>query len=79
MADPTERHTEIGQRLRALREARGWSRETLARRSDTAPLTILRAEVHGSDPALSTVLAWADALDVSLGDLAGDTDPEAAA
>lgn len=79
MADPRERHTEIGQRLRALREAKGWSREALARKSDTAALTILRAEVHGSDPAASTLLAWSDALGVTVSELVGDHDPEAAA
>ena len=70
----------MGRNLRTLRDARGWSRDLLARKSDTAPLTILRAEVHGSDPALSTVLAWADALGVSLDELAGEPfdGPEAA-
>lgn len=55
--------------LRLLREARGWSRETLADKSGTASLTILRAELHGSDPATSTIKAWADALGVSVADL----------
>lgn len=79
MADSTDAHLAIGQRLRSLREGKGWSRETLARFSGTAPLTILRAEVHGSDPAASTLLAWADALDVTVSELIGDHDPEAAA
>lgn len=70
---------EIGRRLRALREDKGWSRETLGRKSDTAPLTILRAEVHGSDPAGSTLLAWATALDVTVSELVGDHDPADAA
>lgn len=79
MADSTERQTEIGRRLRALREDKGWSREALARKSETAPLTILRAEVHGSDPAASTLLAWATALDVTVSELVGDHDPADAA
>ena len=61
--------------LRKLREARGWSRETLAEKSGTSAMTILRAELHGSDPSLSTLTAWADALDVPLDELvdrAGD-------
>lgn len=70
----------MGQRLRALREGREWSRDLLARKSGTTALTILRAEVHGSDPALSTVMAWADALGVTLDELAGEPfdGPEAA-
>lgn len=70
--------TQTSSRIRAAREAKGWSREVLARKSDTAPLTILRAEVHGSDPAASTLLAWATALDVTVSELVGDHDPAAA-
>ena len=69
----------MGQRLRAVRENKGWSRDLLARKSGTTALTILRAEVHGSDPALSTVLAWADALDVTVAELVGEHDPADAA
>lgn len=61
-----------------LREARGWSRDLLARKSGTTALTILRAEVHGSDPAWSTVRSWAAALDVSVSDLIDDDGPAAA-
>lgn len=63
--------------LRTLREARGWSRETLAAKSGTTAMTILRYEVHGSDPALSTLKAWADALGVSIDDML--TEPDTAA
>lgn len=62
----------------ALRTARGWSRETLGRKSETAPLTILRAELHNTDPALSTVTRWAEALDVTVADLIDDDGPAAA-
>lgn len=79
MADSAERQTEIGQRLRAIREGKGWSRDLLARKSGTTALTILRAEVHGSDPAASTLLAWAAALDVTVSELVGDHDPADAA
>ena len=61
--------------LRKLREARGWSRETLAEKSGTSAMTVLRAELHGSDPSLSTLTAWADALGVQIDELvnrAGD-------
>lgn len=79
MQEPTPARTDLGRNLRTLREARGWSRDLLARKSDTAPLTILRAEVHGSDPAASTLLAWATALDVTVSELVGDHDPADAA
>lgn len=80
MQEPTQAQTDFGRRLRTLREAKGWSRDLLARKSGTAPLTILRAEVHGTDPVLSTVVAWADALGVPPADLVGDPydGPEAA-
>lgn len=69
MPDSADVDLALGQHLRSLREAKGWSRETLARKSGTAPLTILRAEVHGTDPTLSSLTAWADALEVPLAEL----------
>lgn len=64
--------------LRTLREARGWSRETLADRSGTSAMTVLRAELHDANPAISTVAAWAHALGVSVSDLMGDGEGTAA-
>ena len=61
--------TPLGFRLRAAREAKGWSRETLARATGTSALTILRAEIHGSSPRIDTLTSWAEALDVSIGQL----------
>lgn len=55
--------------LRTLREARGWSRETLADKSGTSAMTVLRFELHGSDPSLSTLKAWSDALGVSIAEM----------
>lgn len=78
MPVPTPAETGVGRRLRALREERQWSRDLLARKSGTAPLTILRAEVHGTDPTLETLRSWAAALDVSVADLLVDDGPEAA-
>jgi transcriptional regulator with XRE-family HTH domain len=78
MADSTNAQTALGRRLRDEREAKGWSRETLGRKSNTTPLTILRAEVHGSQPTLTSLAAWADALGVPVSDFLLP-DPEAAA
>lgn len=65
--------------LRTLREARDWSRETLAEKSGTSAMTVLRAELHDANPSISTVAAWAHALGVSVSDLMGDGEPETAA
>lgn len=65
--------TPLGHKLRQLREGRGWSRETLARKAGTTPLTILRAEVHGTSPTLASLQAWAGALNVPVSEL---VDPE---
>jgi transcriptional regulator with XRE-family HTH domain len=60
-----------------MREARGWSRETLADKSGTSAMTILRFELHGSDPSLSTLKAWADALDVTIAEMLYEPDDAA--
>lgn len=69
MADPHDAQTDLGAKLRSLREGKGWSRETLAKRSGTTPLTILRAEIHGSEPTLASLQRWANALGVPVADL----------
>lgn len=55
--------------LRAAREARGWSRATLADASGTSEPAISRTELYGNQPRLSTLEAWADALGLTVGDL----------
>lgn len=64
----------LGTTLRTARNARGWSRATLARQSGTSEPTISRTELYGSRPRLSTLMAWADALGLSLGDLLAGED-----
>lgn len=76
MADSPSAQTALGQRLRDLRTQKGWSRETLGAKSGTTALTILRAEIHGTQPTLASLTAWADALDVPLSEL---LDPKAVA
>lgn len=61
--------TTLGTALRVAREARGWSRATLAKKSGTSEPAIARTELYGNQPRLTTLEAWAEALDTSVGDL----------
>lgn len=55
-------------RLRALRAARGFSQEKLARAADVSTGTVARLEHAGLDPSWSTVVKLAHALGVSPND-----------
>lgn len=62
----------LGQRVRELREAKGWSQEELARRVGLNPKTIYNYEAGArgvKEPPLSTVKALANALNVTLEEL----------
>ncbi len=62
----------FGERLRALREARGWTQEELGRRAGLAgKTTVWRLEAGQHQPAWPTVLALANALGVTVGQLHG--------
>lgn len=61
-----------GLRLRAIRESKGWSRQTLSRKSGVSEATVARAELYGQDVKLSTWDAWAEALDVPVSELVAD-------
>jgi transcriptional regulator with XRE-family HTH domain len=61
-----------GLRLRAIREGKGWSRQTLSRKSGVSEATVARAELYGQDVKLSTWDAWAAALDVPVSELVAD-------
>ncbi|WP_406084526.1 DUF488 family protein [Streptomyces virginiae] len=77
MAAPPLEHTPdhiraraLAQQLRTLREARGWSRERLAKEAGILPRTLARAESGGAiQPGFFTIGALATALEVSLDDL----------
>lgn len=79
MADPAVQdwvrieQRRLGARLRTLREARGWSQDTLAHLSGlnrSYPHKIERGEL---DLRYSTLLRLAAALDISVADLIGQT------
>jgi transcriptional regulator with XRE-family HTH domain len=62
----------IGQRVKQLREAKGWSQDELARRVGLTSKTISNYETGTrgvKEPPLSTVRALADALGVPLDEL----------
>lgn len=61
MADST-----LGTTLRRTREAKQWSRATLAKESGTSEPAIARTELYGSSPRLATLRRWADALEVDV-------------
>ncbi|MFI2718371.1 DUF488 family protein, N3 subclade [Streptomyces collinus] len=64
----------LAQRVRALREGRGWSRERLAKEAGIAVGTLARLESEGAiQPGFFTVGAVAEALEVSLDDLFQET------
>lgn len=62
----------LGQRIRALREARGWSQVDLAFASRLAPTTIHKIEVgKTTSPRIDALQGIAAAFDISLEDLVG--------
>lgn len=69
MAEPPNAESALGRRIRDLRAEHGWSRDTLARKSGTASLTILRVELHGVEPTLTTLRSWAAAFGVPVASL----------
>jgi transcriptional regulator with XRE-family HTH domain len=70
--------THIGRDLRAIRERRGWARETLAHHAGISWGAIAQIEAgRRPDPRLSTVVALADALGIALDQLTGRAVPTA--
>lgn len=61
-------------RLRVLRESRGWSQRELARRSGVGDAQISRYESGLADPTATSLKALAETLNVSLDYLVGLTD-----
>ena len=61
-----------GRRLRQAREAKGWSRRTLADRSGTSEATNARVELYEHQAGLDSWDAWSAHLGVPLADLLDD-------
>ncbi len=57
---------DLGKVVRKAREARGWSRATLAREAGVAAGTISNLELYGTEPRWDTVRALAETLDLDL-------------
>jgi transcriptional regulator with XRE-family HTH domain len=71
---PHEHARALAQRVRAMREGRGWSRERLAKEASVAVGTLARLESEGAfQPGFFTVGAVAEALEVSLDELFQET------
>lgn len=64
--------------LRAARALVGWSREALAEKSGVPAITTKQFETGSTDPRLSTLLKWRQALEAA-GVLFIDPDDEAGA
>jgi transcriptional regulator with XRE-family HTH domain len=71
MARPTTSslQTRFGQRIRRLREARGWSFTYLAIHSGVAKSTLLELEKGRTEARLNTIAALAGSFDKSISEL----------
>lgn len=68
--------TSLGVVFRRLREERGESQESLAYRAGITSGTLARLELGQSDPSWTTIRAIAEALGVSLAELAAAIEAE---
>ncbi len=73
---PRSRNRTLGTTVRQLREERGLSREVLAVNAGLTTGTLARLELGQSDPAWSTVLAVADALELTISELAATVEAQ---
>lgn len=71
------RNRTLGATVRQLREERGLSREVLAVAAGLTTGTLARLELGQSDPAWSTILAVADALKLTIAELAAAVEAQA--
>jgi transcriptional regulator with XRE-family HTH domain len=71
--------TDIGRTLRAIRERRGWGRETLAHHAGVSGAAIAQIEAgRRPNPRLSTMVALSEALGVTVEQLTGRAAPAGA-
>jgi transcriptional regulator with XRE-family HTH domain len=73
MGGPDQPQPALGEAIRQLREKRGVTQERLAQDAEVTTGTVSLVERGRSNPAWGTVKAIADALDVSLAELAKQT------
>jgi transcriptional regulator with XRE-family HTH domain len=71
-----ELNARIARRVRALRQARGWSLAALAERAGLSKTIVAKIETGDGNPSMETLLRLADALDITLGALL-ETDAQA--
>lgn len=64
-----ERAAAIAHRVTGEREARGWTRQTLAKQAGVSPQTVSNVEDGESYPDLVTVCAFADVLNIDSAEL----------
>lgn len=76
MQDADDEARRIGQRLRALREARGMTAKEVARAAGIAPLSLSRIELGRHDVVYRTLRRILAAMNYSLRDLAEAAEPE---
>lgn len=70
---PPTKVEQFGDRVRGLREKRGWSQNELAERADLAPAALSRILTGEREPRMAHVVALASALEVSLTELVAGT------
>jgi transcriptional regulator with XRE-family HTH domain len=73
---PTEWEKAMGQRLYELRSRKGLTQEGLARKADVTTSAVRNWEKGKRTPSLEMAVRLADALDVSLDELAGREPPK---
>lgn len=56
---------ELADRIRTLRESKGWTQEDLAREADIGPATVSRLERGIIEPRVDTLRALCEAFDVT--------------
>jgi transcriptional regulator with XRE-family HTH domain len=64
-------HKRLGDRIRELRLARGWTEEQLGAHAGVTTLDVIRVETDALDVSVSTLEKLAAALDVTPADLLG--------
>jgi transcriptional regulator with XRE-family HTH domain len=65
----------FGERLKALREARGWTRYRLAKLAGLTNEGVVKLEEPGADPKLSTLVKLAGAFGVKVCELLPEATP----